>query len=170
MWEYFRGWQRKFGVLILLVACGGMGLWLRSLSTADLVTWYTTNKTYVLVSGQGQCLLLLADPSYLAFQVPGIRGVTIPSMSIRIRPMEYERVVKRGEVNRLTAHSWQSPKVEVRSALEPTSPSDSDKVHTMVAYSTIVIPLTVTSLWLLVLNPRKSRSNRASADHERALL
>lgn len=40
--DFFRGWRRKTGCAVLLVACGMMGLWMRNLREPDYFT-YTRN-------------------------------------------------------------------------------------------------------------------------------
>lgn len=38
MREFFRGWRRKLGVVTLVMACGFMAAWIRSLRTIDIGT------------------------------------------------------------------------------------------------------------------------------------
>jgi hypothetical protein len=52
MREFFRGWRRKVGCVMLAVACGLVGMWLRSSIVSD--EWF-----YVL--GEQQYLLLSSD-------------------------------------------------------------------------------------------------------------
>jgi hypothetical protein len=46
MQNYFHGWRRKTGVVTLLMACGLMGMWIRSLNRND---WVGLSANYKLV-------------------------------------------------------------------------------------------------------------------------
>ena len=42
MREFFRGWRRKSGVVLLVVACGFATIWIRSLSIVDVLDFRPT--------------------------------------------------------------------------------------------------------------------------------
>lgn len=58
MVEFFRGWRRKIGVLMLVLACAFMAGWVRSSSLQDVVTFQSgTHAAEYIISLNGKLVL-----------------------------------------------------------------------------------------------------------------
>src|SRR4051812_21970080 len=53
MGEFFKGWRRKLGVVTLVMACGFIGPWVRSLYIMDTFAFSHYPKDFMLVSVDG---------------------------------------------------------------------------------------------------------------------
>jgi hypothetical protein len=56
MREFFHGWRRKLGVVILVIACALMGMWMRSRVTFDQVQFSLGARQHEIISDNEQII------------------------------------------------------------------------------------------------------------------
>lgn len=168
MWESLRGWKRKTGVLTLLMALMFMAAWVRSVTTFDMICLpgITTN-CFVVSGGQrfiairaghldmeGGTLLVSGDDATNWYvdthnkrHKRGIEQVSSPDAIAYLKLF-----AKPGSVH--FGYYWISERAD-RVGIFP--PDDENRqLVSMFPYWSIVIPLTLVSLWLLLSKPHQS--------------
>src|SRR5579863_9508898 len=142
MREFFRGWKRKVGLVVLAIACLFVGGWVRSLSTVDFILWHRFDKTCNVVSGRGRFLVLVGPRNFAQTGIlqPTDRDARFP-INLRMVPLQYEDVIKRRKHVFSMIH-WKASNVFVRFAVDRFSSQDSDIEYQMIPYWIIVLPLT----------------------------
>ena len=155
MGEFFNGWNRKIGVLTLLLACVLMGWWVRSLRICDDV--YFCREQISLVSKSGAFFVFQRsddDPHNVAWQFPIWQTFATFSDEIaldadqeiqwRMRSLGFDIGELRFDIRKIVTTDrngyricwWQFP------------------------YWSILIPLTFLSLRLLLSKHRLSNTNK----------
>ena len=149
MGEFFRGWNRKSGVVTLLVAVVLMGLWLRSSFLKDFLTVSVGGDRFLSMASFPESLVLAiirtSDPN-IAAQAPawGTETVKVDDKSPwddsetqwiwRFRPFGYCEVSRHDQ--------------------------DFDVGMFFFPLWSIVIPLTALSTYLLLSKPRKTTQKK----------
>ena len=130
MGEFFKGWRRKIGVMMLVMACVLTGLWLRSLSSYDRIYFPIGHRTHLITSYKGG----LAWSSWEYVDAPewGYRELPTPDHTTFVELID----------------GWSSP-----------SFSSWNMRWRSVFYRQIVIPLTVLSACLLLSKPPIAQPN-----------
>lgn len=146
MREFFRGWKRKVGVATLALACVFAGAWLRSQNTIDLI-FLNYGRSHATVVSGGGCLSLS----------PGHRLATeIRDSQLRVRSvLLFEDTENRPRITGrdfIYALSWTDFRFQTVPPLE--------KRQLIIAYWSIVIPLTFLSPYLLF--SKHTRQRRSS--------
>lgn len=88
MREFFRGWRRKLGALLLLVSVPLLVGWMRSLIVFDLWSFHIGNVFGVVRSGWGRFYVELSDMPSMAFlgYATGLLGDQPPQVGDRSIP------------------------------------------------------------------------------------
>jgi hypothetical protein len=145
MREFFQGWRRKVGVVTLLMALVLCGLWVRSLSTIDVLALPASLLNYTFVSGQGS----FAATGNFVFN---LRQDSREENGRTILRVEIRQMAK--QPNRKEFHWWKFNGSEFRLF---RSSSESNGVMPMVPYWSLVLPLTLLSAYLILWKPRTTK-------------
>ena len=132
MREFFNGWKRKLGVVTLLTACAFAAGWVRSLTIGDQSTIrMNMNSLFWMISNNGWfgCVAVLE---------PNVGSTT-----------EFFR--------HWTDKSSPSPLVMGPFDGVPYRWNWASSPHFILPYSTLVVPLTLLSAWLLLSKPRPAK-------------
>ena len=143
MWSFFHGWRRKTGCVTLVMACALAAMWVRSLSTIDVLALPASLLNYTFVSGQGS----FAATGNFVFN---LRQDSREENGRTIVRVEIRQIVK--QPNRKEFHWWKFNGSEFRLF---RSSSESNGVIPMVPYWSLVLPLTLISAYLILWKPRK---------------
>jgi hypothetical protein len=128
MREFFHGWRRKTGVVALVMACLLMGMWVRSLSVHDSFWWMQGRKRHVLDLGAGRI--------YWQSWIVHKSG-------------EWCWLCKSFESNQDERQFVDT--TESRAARKRKGPRNTSR---SMSFSTLVIPLTLLSAYLVLWKPR----------------
>ena len=161
MREFFRGWRRKIGCVTLLMSMGFMTLWVRSLSFVDAVSIPIAKHTLLNVSSDDQSVI--CETQGIEFREltwdflqwdSGPRVVTTPDGKYGIHWL----------------WKWHGFGVGDGIAFPDIPPSFSPATICSFPYWSLVVPLTLISLWLLLPKRRKSpsKTNAEPAPSEEA--
>ena len=147
MIRFFQGWRRKIGVVTLIMACALMGLWLRSQSVFDHVYIPLGNhKCDFLASCEGK-LSWGRRTNVESYEMPPRPGWTRILIDVTGEP------VNETADDRLRWH-WKWFGFGVYDwADEPVRVSE-------IPHWSVVLPLTVLSVYLLLINPRPSNQKK----------
>ena len=151
MREFFRGWRRKSGVLTLLMALVFMAVWVRGFTTADQIEFYpgaTTFHTWFSENGN------LGWESGDDFErtTPREKQWRLIWTHYQIEPeLDFES----GNIRHLR-WMWVYLRIYFRRQQSPAIPH----LECYVRCSSIIIPLTLLSLWLILFTPRKSTQKK----------
>lgn len=137
MGEYFRGWKRKLGLLVLVMALVFMASWVRSQSVGDLFTFVTTTPDVIYcTSGHGFIQVELHRYGFAARNWFARQRTQWASSSLVGDGLDQS----------------QGPLILKYSS---SNPDDILAGSTLIVpYRTIVLPLTAISAWLLLSKPR----------------
>ena len=144
MYEYFKGWRRKFGLLTLLLALPFLGGWVRSFSNVDTLIPYAPRNP-------GKCFyLVISERSAVKFV--RVYGTDVFALS----PSRFFNSVPIKPANPTLSVEcrWQFCGFEFRDG--PLGAGEIKMTAYVFPYWAIVIPLTVVSAYLLLTTPRKS--------------
>ncbi len=166
MGEFFKGWRRKTGLVTLAMACVLMVAWMRSLLVEDLVLQVGQSQTY-FTSGNGsiqwdQITHTSGQPisdgdAPLRWEIrrlPDHDGVTLPIKEDRVQ--------------------WRREGLGFRIVVAeyPLYPKHSEwtefqmrRGRWAVSYSSVTIPLTLLSAWLILIKPRKAKETPQISTH-----
>ena len=148
MFNYFRGWKRKAGLVTLVIACLFAAGWLRSHSYIDIVASSAGGMKSVCMSGSQKLRLIFPGKRMLqmvvAIQDPD-EGERTHGWIIAGAPWETKDFSIRSEVGRI---------VKVNSL------DVKNEQFLLIPYWSIVIPLTLLSAWLLLSKPGAKRTSR----------
>ena len=129
MGEYFNPWRRKIGVATLLIACAFAAGWVRSLIVEDFIgnSWYSRNGAieHVVYLSEARLLVLHVDES----------GNEISSVEESVSALQ-EQLPTAGAGQRIP------------------SPGIKETTERSIPYWSIVVPLTLLTVWLLLSNPK----------------
>ena len=149
MGEFFKGWRRKFGLVTLLTACALMMVWVRNYVIRDSINVPTGNSSSLqLISGY-HCLNIVAMWS-----------------SIPDKEMASFRIYRHEQKEGVGIHAGEYMLAGSPSPFRPKWPrfGDGSRFTTLMIFSlpywSIVVPLTLVSLWLLISRPRSSTSKK----------
>ena len=162
MGEFFRGWRRKLGVVMLVMACVFTGMWVRGFAFEDAIRL-----------GNGQRIVT--------------RGRVLQTLSTSSRNgliWKHEET----DCDMTWVAGWQSRPVEKMDEFDPVTDPVTSFVNSNVldwrwqlcgfdigrfhgatadrlsywriSHSSITIPLTLISFWLLLTKPRKSNQKK----------
>ena len=135
MGDFFIGWRRKVGVVTLVLACVFAGGWVKSLSTTDILNLRGRKQTILF---SGNCSIALVTPQFELSRTwhtfPGSEHVFFGDLSFKQRGL---RTGYRLEHN---------PEWELPNGLRST--------FWTASYWSIVIPLTILSAYLLIVQPK----------------
>lgn len=134
MGSFFKEWRRKFGVVILLLACFLMVGWLRSGMVADHFTFWVSDYHVSFDSYRGAIHWHANDILHFWPQI-----FNWPHSQNPIGAHYFSRAIK--EPRRTTT-------LQVEYTFQDSLWS--------IPYWALIIPLAVVSLWLLIVKPRKS--------------
>ena len=155
MGDFFKGWQRKVGLLTLLLACVFMGGWVRSKSTFDGVLLCASSTEYTIHSMDGGIWIA--------------RNADVPDSD---SPIDWHSAdMKTWDGYRIDASGKRMPFVPSdyvdtdwiwkwagfefcggKSRYSPNSPTECGAIP----YWSITVSMTLISFWLLLSKPRKS--------------
>lgn len=160
MSELIHGWRWRIGLATLAVACVFMGLWIRGFAIQDLIL--PGNGQGVVTRGSVLVMLSFSARDGLVWARQEMDGLTWLA-GWQVRPTEGERYfdpfLPGG--HSLSPHSmhyhWRLFGIDISRYHEKDYGAIS---FWRISYSTIVIPLTLTSLWLLLYQPLKSTHQR----------
>jgi len=83
--EFFKGWRRKLGSMMLVLACLFMGGWMRSRNTNDYVVFWSGQHTRMSISSIGGSLcwstffeILEGEDEYLESELKPIQWASEP--------------------------------------------------------------------------------------------
>lgn len=144
MGGYFKPLRRKFGLLTLVMACVLMAGWLRSQGVGEELRISSSDRTYHL---------LFSSPGWLGWIVfHDPEGIT-PAV---FRPFYGRRLQNDNSPFAMVCVHWDQNKNQFSESFDAPNP------HLIMPYSSVVVPLTLISLWLLLAKPRKSTPKKIS--------
>jgi hypothetical protein len=83
MGEYFRGWRRKFGCVLLFLAVAFTGGWIRSLKLFDLFGWENSSLVPVaLMSTDGTVCIVTQIPIAWDYALPAPDWITTEDIAV----------------------------------------------------------------------------------------
>ena len=153
MGDFFYGWRRKAGVVTAAIACLLTVAWVRSLTTIDTVEYWSSFTVQDLRSFKG------------TFHWSGREHGRVIPRAIRGRfdwqycPISRENDSQFGGPS-LSRWYWDRLGVSYWRQNEPIQVFEFN-----VRYSSVVIPLTVLSAYLLLFKPRQRKSASATIQH-----
>jgi hypothetical protein len=165
MGEIFKGWRRTTGVLTLLAACVFMGGWVRSGWIADGIWYPTDTSSYFVDSLHGVIRLYIATPDKstpvfrgrrFTFSSENARSAPFAKFNDKGEPMPFDPWEKLDVIRRL---DWLGINIGTANFKESNSKVEMCVIH----YWSIVIPMTLMSLWFLLSRPRKSTQKKIAA-------
>ncbi len=146
MSEFFKGWRRKAGLVVLLLACALMGAFLRSAAKYDVVWLEMDGTQYRLWSGGSSVAFVWSD-------VPLGEVVAGWVLSDLSEIVGFDRDPWFGyEVE----WRWDGAGFHFGSGLYGGHGGSSVTSY-RVPYWSLVLPLTLLSAWLILIKPRKAK-------------
>jgi hypothetical protein len=148
MGVFFKPWRRKFGVLMLVLACVFMGGWVRSLSIYD---------SAMISNGDQSYHQLMSSPNWIGWTLIRCTKGSIP---VTIRSQYGWR--SGDACNLLNSQDPYTPFCMIYCHLESKGKgfnhvkSNEVNPHLIVPYFLITIPLTLLSAFLLLTKPHQS--------------
>ena len=136
MGEYFKPWRRKIGVLTLFTACLFMAAWVRSFTSTDGFQWNLKAFGFGVLSTHNSVALMfriLDEP--FGWSSPESLSGGFSTIDEQFRGSEWR---------------WRFAGLRFGRFPKPAS----SVFVCVVAYSWVVIPLTLLSAWLLLNKPR----------------
>ena len=149
MSEFFKGWRRKIGSVMLLLACLCMVGWVRSRSHVDWVCIPNGNQTTEYFESRLSCMIWTSSVSRYATSQP---------QSITAGVAYYP--------NGRIYYLWSDESTLWWSLGQVFYEGTSDYryyslTYRVLPYSSIVYPLTLLSGWLLLFKPRQSTTQKS---------
>ena len=164
MGEYFRGWKRKIGLLVLGLACVLLVWWVRSIRTKDVfqlrvaktrVCFLTSNKSWIYWQ-----FVRESFPSQLTLQQTTIVGFAPPSITLS----SWHFVSSADDANQFVVLTTEQLSILVNAQ---RSYYPGLKMEVLGApYWSLVLPLTALSAYLLLSKPRPKPSVPHQDVHE----
>lgn len=156
MSELIHGWRWRIGLATLAMACMSMGLWIRGFVLQDLVLIGKGQR--VVTTGSALVMLSFSAQDGFVWARQESHGISWLA-GWQVRSTEGERyfdpLLPGG--HSLSPHSmhyhWRLLGIDIGRYHEQDYGAFS---FWRISYSTIVIPLTLTSMWLLLYKPQKS--------------
>ena len=144
MGDFFHGWRRKIGVVMLVLACVFAVGWVRSIIVADIISWANRINTYDLFISAEQQLSWQTT-----YDVEGLQIITLPAW--QSSTLDY--TVPDNDDDQ-TIWRWRILGFEL-GEFPPQMTGDSSLARfCSFPYWSIVIPLTLLSAYLLLSQPR----------------
>lgn len=147
MREFFRGWRRKLGCVLLTISLASMGGWIRSLSLQDQIIVARHDSVQFFTSMNGALVWSRSSPYYL-------------SASIRWSSKEFNKAMLDSWYGAEVRWKWQRFGFDF-GAGSYTDKSSVGGVFTrrvelwQVPYWAVTVPLTLISSYLILGKPRK---------------
>lgn len=146
MGEFFHGWRRKVGCILLVMALALTGAWIRSFCRADWFAWFTVN-TQGRRQQNGLVILVLA----MAFMGGWLRSyVNQYDLLLEVRGDESQHLRSHDGAICWVYRVWS----RINGVRE-------EKLFS-IPYWSITIPLTLLSAYLLLAKPRPSNQKKIS--------
>jgi len=141
MYEFFKGWRRKIGVVTLMMACVFMAGWVRSQFCGDVVTFNDNvqRSCGTLASGDNVLLfaLTLNSDLHVVLRLPDVLVMT---------PNEIRDELDQEDIQ------WSWRLFGIRHGVQ----SEQNRIW-VVPYWIIVFPLTLFSAYLLLVKPQVAK-------------
>lgn len=156
MQEFFRGWKRKIGVVMLLTACTFMVGWVRSQRAFDIVSFPIVPS---VSNGIGSGTLLSWRRGILWVPRPkkiGSRGSMLPRWKTLDPSIARELVLDLDGLLESPSIRWRWKWQGIGMGELIEEPGTSNVWHFLIPYWSIVLPLTLLSAWLLLSKPRRT--------------
>jgi len=167
MGEFFKGWRRKIGVLTLVMACVMMGAWVRSFGRMELIH-ICPGRSLVIIGSRNGSLCLMRSV-YQTHEVAISKSITIFNSSLKRIGVgcSSEKSSDETNIKYWTKENWPVHDTVSQSywtfggflfgtESHTTISDEHDELIAMAPYWSIVVPLTLISLWILLCNPRDS--------------
>jgi hypothetical protein len=157
MGEFFRGWRRRVGVVTLLMACVFLAGWVRSGMMNDFLATDRSNATYRLGS-YGGILNFIREKS------PATFGRFLELSSFEAKGDKHELWAKWISWDGHEVHwQWDCGQFHIGAGtIIGTGTMKTTRVESRILpYWSIVVPLTLISLWLLLSRSRPSTTKNS---------
>lgn len=151
MREFFQGWRRKVGCVVLVVACVLASAWIRSVYVADLVTVQLGSFRALVLSGNHQAGIFILRDTPVDVFIRHRRDLLAGVHEI----WEFDRT--RSFDSRLLA--FQSLNADLLYVTYGVDSSTSQTTVPLILYWPIVIPLTLLSAYLILWPQRRTVGN-----------
>jgi len=159
MKEFFRGWRRKTGLITLLLACVFVSGWIRSFLVHDQIQIPSDESLTYCVSYDGQFQWSAMSGKDVLTGIELAKGPgRVARYSWIVTPISVFHNFPKGADPQEYNWRWQCCGFDFSDAKWQTFfPLQAGNVQAYcVPYWSIVIPLTLISLWLLLTKPRSS--------------
>ena len=154
MGDYFKPWRRKIGVVTLVLACVFAAGWVRSLTRVDLIELNGKPWRYNVSSGFGQLHFWQMSP--LEKKIPFFRASFVMKLKNFTGHTITNGVATFDPMRNQTTWRWDWMGFHLSDGMKGTV-----QVRLcFVPYWSIVIPLTLISLWLLLVKPHRSTQKK----------
>jgi len=147
IFRFFHGWRRKIGIVTLLMACVAMCVWCRSHVFTDEIS---SGRIDYLSIGGGQV-------KWWHILVASADAHTASQWSWTVYPFEIDDWLDE------LPSGWRILAIYKTAGftfVKGDAPNGQTLTFVVVSVLWLVIPLTLTSLWLLLSKPRKSTSKK----------
>lgn len=146
MQDYFHSWQRRAGIVTLVIACALLGGWLRSFRTLDSLFLHGNHWRYGISSVDGRIWLINTTP---------LLGESWVDWNSREHESEFDPMEGTDIVWR---YDWAGFHIGTYTRPIPsqTASGKFEVFSLMIPYWAIAMPLALLSAYLIVLKPRTS--------------
>lgn len=149
MREYFRGWRRKSGMLMLVMACGVFGMWMRSYVVMEGLDIPDRQFQYAVFSANGGVNWATIAPLPIASRLPHIQWSSMTPTAVPFDVWSMHEIKWRRRylgfdlgVAMETRNNWQFDFI-------------------VIPYWFIILPLTLLSAYLILWKPWDQRKTSA---------
>ena len=152
MGNYFKPWRREFGVVTLLLACLFAAGWVRSISDPYVLAYAISSDSHVLICSASQVLNI----GTLRENDVGLARPRLSRFSVLSKPDSGSSFVAEDSCG-IILYEINHQGFESRTSIEADDLKNlkNFKFSTIqVPYTSIVIPLTLLSAWLLLSKPQ----------------
>ena len=163
MGDFFKPWRRKIGVVTLVMACVMMGGWVRSFGRMELIHICPGRSLFIIGSRNGS--LCVMRSVYQTHEVAISKSITIFNSSLKrigvgcssekssnetnIRYWTNARIVP----DTVSQSYWTFGDFAFGTESHTTILDEHDELIAIAPYWSIVVPMTLISLWLLLSKP-----------------
>jgi hypothetical protein len=145
VWEFFRPWKRKIGVLTLVMACVFVALWLRSKVLEERVILNLNKTTHHEIISSAEGLILVFD----LYTVPEKNISRTDRMIALVSRRDQVTIAKNHGLTLQNGFGWKLHSYPMQSL---------EMVMVVIPHWLIAIPLTMLSAWLVLSKPRPAKS------------
>ena len=167
MGDFFKPWRRKIGVVTLVMACVMMGGWVRSFGRMELIHICPGRSLFIIGSRNGS--LCVMRSVYQTHEVAISKSITIFNSSLKRIGVGCSSEKSSNETNikywtnadgtvpdTVSQSYWTFGGFVFGTESHTTILDERDELIAMAPYWSILVPLTLISLWLLLSKPRNS--------------